>query len=339
MTTLSPGDDLVAPTPRRLFTVDSSDGTAISVELHGPEHAPTVVLAHGWSCSTVFWAPLIRRLAADLRIVAYDQRGHGRSGMPRSAGINAGALAADLAAVLRATVPEGRRAVLAGHSMGAMSLVATAGRYPELVADRVAAGLLASTGVDELVGRIDVLSLPGRVSLGLPGMSGRVLQFLVRGGLADSRLLHALPPPLQRQAVKHLVLSPEATPEQVAFSTEVILSCPQRTHHAFARLLQGLDLSEDVPHLQAPCLVLVGAGDRLTPPWHAHRLAARLPVGLGVVEVAGAGHMTPVQAPDAVASAVHRLVVDHLGDLGDPGRRGGGRRTRPPAPRARRAAG
>jgi pimeloyl-ACP methyl ester carboxylesterase len=313
--------ELTPPVPRRTAAVPSADGTRIAVEIHGPEGAPTVVLAHGWSCSTVFWAPLLRRLATDLRVVAYDQRGHGASQLPGRGGISAAALADDLAAVLTATVPAGRRVVAVGHSMGAMSIVALAGRHHELLRARVAAALLASTGVDELVGRIDVLSLPGRVTPGLPDQVARVVQFFVRGGIADSRLLHALPPTVQRTVVKHVTLSAAATDEQVAFCADVILSCPRSTHHAFARLLQGLDLSADVPFLDVPALVLVGGADRLTPPWHARRLGERLPVGLGVVEVPGIGHMTPVQAPDQVAAAVRRLASDHLAGSGPgPGR-------------------
>jgi pimeloyl-ACP methyl ester carboxylesterase len=71
-----------------------------------------VVLSHGWSCSTAFWAAQIRDLAADHRVIAYDQRGHG--GSPANPVCSADALADDLEAVLA----PGERAVLTGYSMG-----------------------------------------------------------------------------------------------------------------------------------------------------------------------------------------------------------------------------
>jgi pimeloyl-ACP methyl ester carboxylesterase len=61
-----------------------------------------------------------------------------------------------------------------------------------------------------------------------------------------------------------------------------------------------------------PAIVICGDRDRLTPIWHARRMAAALPHSLGLVTVPGAGHMTPVEAPRAAAEAVRRLVAEHL---------------------------
>ncbi|MER5827385.1 alpha/beta fold hydrolase, partial [Streptomyces mirabilis] len=110
------------PAPARELTAVSADGARLHVEVHGPEDnpaAPVVVLAHGWTCSTAFWAAQIRDLAVDHRVIAYDQRGHGRS--PASEACTADALADDLEAVLAATLAPGEKAVLVGHSMGGRS--------------------------------------------------------------------------------------------------------------------------------------------------------------------------------------------------------------------------
>ena len=92
------------PAPRRELTVTSPDGSRLHAEVHGPEGAPAVVLAHGWTCSTAFWAPVVRDLAADHKVVVYDQRGHGRSPAAGPGGYSTDALADDLAAVLDATL-------------------------------------------------------------------------------------------------------------------------------------------------------------------------------------------------------------------------------------------
>ncbi|MFG2824181.1 alpha/beta fold hydrolase [Kitasatospora sp. NPDC048365] len=141
----------------------SAAGTRLHVETFGPQDAPTVVLVHGWACSIEFWAPVVERLARDHRVVAYDQRGHGRSeAAPNAAGCSTGALADDLVTVLGATVPAGQRAVIAGHSMGGMTLMAAAGR-PEL-REKAAALLLASTGSGNLAAEARVLPVPGRAA-------------------------------------------------------------------------------------------------------------------------------------------------------------------------------
>ncbi|NUR65365.1 MAG: alpha/beta hydrolase, partial [Streptomyces sp.] len=71
---MSVGDGPYAPpVPARELTAVSADGARLHVEVHGPEGAPVVVLTHGWTCSTAFWAAQIRDLAVDHRVVAYDQ--------------------------------------------------------------------------------------------------------------------------------------------------------------------------------------------------------------------------------------------------------------------------
>lgn len=304
--------ELTPPRPRRRVEAASADGTRIAVEIHGPQRAPTVLLAHGWTCRASFWAPVVRRLMIDLRVVVYDQRGHGYSGRPRSAAITPDALADDLAAVIEAAVPPGRRAVVAGHSMGAMSLVALAGRHPDLLQRRVAAALLTSTGVDELVGRLDLLSPPRHMAGLVPDHVLRMIQFVTRCGLADARLLRSVPLAVARTAVRHITLSSEATSAQTAFCTDIIRSCPPSTHHEFAKLLWHLDLSPSVRHLTVPTLLVAGLADRLTPVWHAHRLAEALPAGLGIIEVPGVGHMTPIQAPETITGAVRQLAKKYL---------------------------
>lgn len=316
-------DELTPPRPRRRLEAVSADGTRIAVEIHGPEHAPTVLLAHGWTCRATFWAPVVRRLRIDMRVVVYDQRGHGLSDRPHAAGITPEALADDLLAVIDAAIGPARRAVVVGHSMGAMTLVALAGRHPDVLRRTVAAALLASTGVDELVGRLDLVTLPGQLKGLVPDHVLRTVQFLTRGGLADARLLHSVPVAVARSVVKHITLSAAASGAQTAFTTEIIRSCPAATHHEFAKLLHRLDLSQSVPRLTVPTMIVVGTADRLTPVWHARRLAEALPNGLGVVEVPHVGHMTPVQAPDTITTVVHRLTEEYLPYPTDAERRAG----------------
>jgi pimeloyl-ACP methyl ester carboxylesterase len=94
----------------------------------GPGTGPPIVLVHGWTADSVDWSWLIPALSADFRVIAYDQRGVGRSAPVSS--YDFARQRADLAAVI--TRVAGGRAVLVGHSLGG-AIVSTMGvEHPEL---------------------------------------------------------------------------------------------------------------------------------------------------------------------------------------------------------------
>ena len=118
----------------RTVDVRSADGTRIHTEVFGPEDGYPIVLAHGITCAIRVWANQIADLACDYRVIAYDHRGHGRSDAPKRRGYGLDFLAADLDAVLDATLAPGERAVIAGHSMGGIAITSWSQRYPGRVA-------------------------------------------------------------------------------------------------------------------------------------------------------------------------------------------------------------
>ncbi|MCK7626196.1 alpha/beta hydrolase [Streptomyces sp. RS10V-4] len=287
------------PAPRRTLHVTSADGSALYAEAHGPEGAPAVVLSHGWTCSTAFWAPVVRELAGDHRVIVYDQRGHGRSPAVRPAGYSTHALADDLVAVLERTLAPGERAVLGGHSMGGMTIMAAAER-PELRA-RAAAVLLCSTGSANLPAESRVFPLP------TPGARRRAHRLLL-----GSRAPLGPVNPLARAALRYATMGPAATPEQIEACARIVHACPPGVRARWGRVLHDLQLTRGASRLEVPAAVLTGTADRLTPAVHARRLASVLPRCVGVTELPGRGHMTPVEDPDAVAGRLRDLVRDHL---------------------------
>lgn len=285
------------PAAARELTALSADGARLHVEVHGPERAPAVVLAHGWTCSTAFWAAQIRELAADHRVIAYDQRGHGRT--PASPACGTDALADDLEAVLTATLAPGERAVVAGHSMGGMTVMAAAGR--PAFREHVAAVLLCSTGSSRLVAESTVLPMrPGRVRSRLTGR------------LLGSRAPLGPVTPLARRILKYATMGPASAPDMVEACARIVHACPRAVRHAWSRVLDGLDLDHSAKELYVPVEIVVGAADRMTPPVHARSLAAALPHCLGVTELPGVGHMTPVEAPGPVTGRIRALAAAHI---------------------------
>jgi pimeloyl-ACP methyl ester carboxylesterase len=118
------------------FQVDST-GAAIAGEVAG-EGTP-VVLLHGLTATRRYVVMGSRSLErGGHRVIAYDARGHGRSDpAPDPEAYTYADLSADLAAVLDATDVE--RAVLAGASMGAHTLLHFALEHPERTAALVVA--------------------------------------------------------------------------------------------------------------------------------------------------------------------------------------------------------
>lgn len=300
----------LAAAPRRELTVVSADGSRLHVEVHGPEGAPAIVLAHGWTCSTRFWAAQIADLARDHRVIAYDQRGHGASPVPATyAAYSTRALADDLEAVAAATLAPGEQAVFAGHSMGGMTLMAAAER-PSF-RERAAAVLLCSTGPADLVAEATVLPLkPGRARTWL---TARVLG--ARAPLGPVT-------PLSRKVLKYGTMGPGSAPDRVDACARIVHACPRRARIGWSKVLEELDLWAGVRALTAPTAVLVGTADRLTPPAHARALAAALPAGLGLTELTGQGHMTPIEAPEAVTARIRELAATYI-TTGDPRPRAG----------------
>ncbi|CAM5497491.1 hydrolase [Streptomyces tanashiensis] len=290
------------PAPRALTAV-SADGTPVHVEVYGPEGAPAVVLSHGWTCSIAFWAEQIRALAADHRVIAYDQRGHGRTPAPAAtggAGYSTTALADDLEAVLAATLGPGERAVLAGHSMGGMTIMAAAGR-PAL-RQYAAAVLLCSTGPSRLTAEATVVPLR-------PGGTRSRLTAAVLGAKAPLGPVNAV----SKKVLRYATMGPGAAPERVEACARIVHACPRGARHGWSQVLAGLDLEAGLRELRLPVAVLVGTADRLTPPVHSHVMVEALPHCTGLVQLAGMGHMTPVEAPEAVTAQIRELTLTYLG--------------------------
>ncbi|MFI6462583.1 alpha/beta fold hydrolase [Streptomyces sp. NPDC050528] len=291
------------PVPARELTATSADGSRLHVEVHGPEDAPAVVLAHGWTCSTAFWAAQIRDLAVDHRVIAYDQRGHGRS--PAAVAHSTDALADDLEAVLEETLAPGEKVVIAGHSMGGMAVLAAASRAR--FREHAVAVLLCSTGSSRLVDESRVVPL----------RAGRTRTWLTRKVLGTRAPLGPVTP-AARRILKYGTMGPGSAPHMVEACARIVHACPSAVRYAWSRVLDSLDLDHGVRELAVPTAVFVGTADRLTPPVHARALVAALPNCVGITELPGLGHMTPVEAPELVSAKIRELAATyaqfHQGD-------------------------
>jgi pimeloyl-ACP methyl ester carboxylesterase len=119
-------------------TFRADDGLEIVGDVRGQGDTALVFL-HGWCGDREYWKHQVEVFAADYRVVAIDQAGHGESGKGRKAW-TADGLAGDVEAVVKALAL--KRVILVGHSMG--------GPIALLAAKRMPGTVVAVIGVDTL---------------------------------------------------------------------------------------------------------------------------------------------------------------------------------------------
>ena len=293
------------PLEGRPLAVTSSDGTPLHVMEYGSADAPaTVVLVHGWTCALKVWTPVIRALAGDdIRVIGYDLRGHARSGRPEANDYSIDAHAGDLDAVLRATLSEGQRAVVAGHSLGGMTVVAWAGDHADDVPHLIAGAVLVNTGMDGLIAQSPILEMPDKL--------GKAREVVGRALLSTPIPLPRGPTPLSYRVVRWIALTKSASPAQIAFTERIVLACKRDVRALCGGTLSGIDLYESIASLSVPTIIVGGASDKLTPPSHVRRLADALPHVIDEIIIDDSGHLGPVSDPELVAEPILRLVRDH----------------------------
>lgn len=263
----------------RIRLVDSGNRNGADPRDADPESASTVILAHGFTSIAEHWSPVATRLRArGLRVIAYDQRGHGRSD-PGDGRFRPSDLGNDLAAVIRDTAPTG--AVVAGHSMGGIGIQAMLADHEDVRADLRAAVLVATAArpvgapLATLMGRLGGTSLARRTMASRT--HGRVF---ARGGMGvDSA-----------NVVLDVVRSGWA-------------NSSDSTRAGVMRDLRAFDLSPALPEIQLPITVIAGDADQVTPHEENRRIAELLPNGR-LETLPGVGHYVPWEAADVVTEII-----------------------------------
>jgi len=125
-----------------LTQLKASDGTSLYYETHG-DSGPVVLFSCAYTTTHVNWRPQVDALVgAGARVVLWDFRGHGRSGVPRdSSAYTMDQVVDDLGRIADAVSPDAPL-VLAGLSFGGLVSLHFTVRHP----GRVRALVLAGSG-------------------------------------------------------------------------------------------------------------------------------------------------------------------------------------------------
>ena len=271
--------------------VGSFDGTQLSVNAVGPEAAPTVLFAHGFSLDMTGWYFQWRRFSERYRCVLYDQRGHGRSGAPVEGDFSVQALGRDLKAVLDAEVPDGP-AVLIGHSVGGIAIMSLAEQFPDVFGTRVSAVVLTNTAAGEVL-KEALAGLGVRLGAILAGGAARiagnpraVARIRGRAFSGESNLAYVIG--------RLTNFGADASPALVEHVVGIAARTPPEVWSDVLVSLVEMDLRHALEHIRVPALVLAGDVDRLTPPAGALAIKRALPDARMVVFRAS-GHCTMLE--------------------------------------------
>jgi pimeloyl-ACP methyl ester carboxylesterase len=289
----------------RSYLVTTPDGIPLAVREVGPTDAPlTVVFTHGFCLRMgAFHFQRIRlseEWGPQVRMIFYDQRGHGRSGEAPPETYTVTQLGKDLETVLQVIAPRGA-IVLVGHSMGAMTVLSHARQFPRHYGKRITGAALISSAA-EGVAESPLGEILNNPALEAVLRAARSAPKLVQRGRTAARSL--IGPILRAASYSDMRVSPSI----VAFSDKMMLETPIPTMVEFLHALQVHDETAALPTLaKIPTLIVCGDRDLVTPVEYSRKMADALPDSELVV-VATAGHLLLLDKPASVNDGFVRLV-------------------------------
>ncbi|MBX7451963.1 alpha/beta hydrolase [Mycolicibacterium sp. 3033] len=289
----------------RSTVVTTPDGVPLAVREVGPADAPlTVVFAHGFCLRMGSFhfqrARLSEQWGAQVRMVFYDQRGHGQSGEAPPDTYTVEQLGQDLESVLAVMAPRGP-VVLVGHSMGGMTVLSHARQYPQRYPTRiVGAAIIASAA--EGVARSPLGEILKNPALEAVQFTARYAPKTVHRFRGAARSV--IGPILRAASYGDEKISPSV----VAFSERMMHDTPIATLVEFLHALEVHDETAGLTTLQkVPALIACGDRDLLTPAQYSREMAAAL-LKSELVIVGGAGHLVQLEQPEIIDEALVRLV-------------------------------
>lgn len=245
---------------------------------------PVLLLVHGFPLSHRMWDEQFASLTASCRLIAPDQRGFGES-LPIPEALSMEQLADDLADLLDA-LSVNEPIVLVGLSMGGYVAWQFWARHIHRLHGMVLCDTRATADAPQ-------------VAEGRRRIADRVLTNGV--GEVTQDMLPKLFAPESHQL----------RAAQIQQTVDVMNATSPRTIAAAQRAMAARpDMSERLAEIKMPVLVVCGEHDRITPPTEMRSMAEKIP-GAEYVEIARAGHMAPLEQPDAVNEAIQKFLATH----------------------------
>lgn len=258
------------------------DGLALRCRLEGPEGAPWLLLSNSLMTDLTLWDAQVAAWGDRFRILRYDQRGHGGSGLT-PAPVTLGRLVEDALALLDHFRID--RAVVAGVSMGAATALGLAGRHPGRVL-----GVLASDG--------QARTTPG----GAASWQERI------AFARDNGMRAVVEATVARWFRPGFVERNDADFQRaLAMMSDTSLD----GYVACATALTQYDFEAELGAIQVPVLLVAGAQDGAMPA-AMRALRDRIP-GAQFAEIAESGHLPNLERAAAFNAAAEAFLLQFVG--------------------------
>jgi 3-oxoadipate enol-lactonase len=253
-----------------------SNGCPIHVEVEGPENKPVLMLSNSLGTDLHMWDPQVAALTQHFRLVRYDRRGHGQSGVPKGP-YSMEMLGRDVLAVLDALKIE--KINWCGLSMGGMVGMWLGANAPQRINRLILSNTSAWFADKEIWnGRIKTVREKGLASI----VGGTMERWFT----ADFR---------QRE------------PKKIEWLSEMFLGTDPEGYIACGEAVRDMDHREIITSITAPTLVIAGRHDPATTVEHGEFIRSRIPgASMTVIDAA---HIANVEQPHDYTDAVLGFLV------------------------------
>ncbi len=255
-----------------------ANGIGINCQIDGREGAPWVVFSNSLMTNLAMWDEQAAALSSDFRVLRYDQRGHGGTDAPEGR-YSFDMLAADVVALFDAL--HIARAHFIGLSMGGMTAVALAEKYP--------------ARIDRLV----------PCDCGPASTPQSAQQWEERIALARASGMEALVEPTIGRWFPAEFAS--ANPAVVDKVRAMIRTTPLNGFAGCAAALSDFDLKPGLSGIKNRTLFLCGSKDATLGGTKALNAGV---AGSTLIEIPGAGHISNMENPALFTRSIREFLLD-----------------------------
>jgi pimeloyl-ACP methyl ester carboxylesterase len=290
----------------RQRNLELGDGATLFVEEGGPESSSGAIFIHGSCLRTDTWHYQLPGLG-DHRLVFYDLRGHGLSQPKGTSPYTIETLTRDLEVVVEDSGL--KEMVLVGHSVGGMIALEWARANSRLLGKRLKGLVLLNTthrpAVETLIGGAAVSKIERATRRPFDALGDR-------SHYVDRLRKIIKPSDTVFMAVSVAAFGPHASPKQIDFTYDMLADTPIDVIFDLIKSYRDFEVTDHLPEMTVPALVIGGTHDRLTIPKASEHLAENLPKA-ELKMLTGCGHMSMLERHREMNKILERFFDDVLG--------------------------